>query len=69
MMNVTRIGIWDCLTPSFPVRIEWMSLISFPIAARINAAAVDNGDSAAARAAIARDVAAVGAPSLPIEYR
>ena len=68
MMNVTRIGIGVCVRrpPSFlssfpparPVRIEWMSLISFPIAARINAAAVDNGDSAAS-ATIARDVAAV----------
>ena len=50
------------------VRIEWMSLISGPIAARINAAAADDDhDDSAARATIARDGAAAAEP--PIEFR
>ena len=54
--------------PARLVRIEWMSLISDPIAARINAAADDDDDSAA-RATIARDGAPAAADRVSLNCR
>ena len=57
--------------PARLVRIEWMSLISDPIAARINAAAADDDDDdvSAARATIARDGAPAAADRVSLNCR